>query len=137
MKNVHFYGITKIDSEGNKEVFRAKDKSVIAFGYVERGKRYDFLYVEAGNKEEHGFYQRLINGPKYKLYGRPSTVQGGNPTYVLFNLSSEFTKFEPCVLCPWKKLLREFLKDDAKALELVENAPRYNIPQFVVDINKA
>lgn len=131
-----FNGITIIDEQGQEQSVRAKDKKIIAFGFVEKYRTYHYLYVDAGDKLENGFYQLMINGPRYRLYGRPTTVYGGNPTYVLFTPTGEHTTFEPCVLCPWKKQLRELLKDDSKALELVENAPRVNIPKFVMDINK-
>lgn len=131
-----FRGITVINEQGEAESLPARDKKIIAFGFVENLRRYDFLFIDVGDKLESGFYQLNVNGPKYKLYYKPTTVYGGNPTYVLFNPAHEFAKFEPCVLCPWKKQLRVLLKDDPKALAAVENAPRVNIPQFVMDINK-
>lgn len=134
--NVPFSGVTIVNEKGEEQAFRAKEQAIIAFGFVERFSRYDYMFVNTGDKTETGFYQRLVNGAKYKLYSRPTTVYGGNPTYVLFNPSGAFTLFEPCVVCPWKKRLREFLKDDPKALELVEDAPRVNIPKFVIDLNK-
>ena len=131
-----FYGITIINEQGEQQAFHKQDKKIIAFGFVENSRLYDYLFIDVGNKLENGFYQRLVNGGRYKLYGRPPTVAGGNPIYVLFNPSGEFTKFDPCVFCPWKKQLRELLKDDPKALELVDSASRFNIPKFVMDINK-
>ena len=134
--NNPFRGITVINEQGAAETFPSKDKKIIAFGFVENLRRYDFLFIDVGDKLESGFYQLNVKGPKYKLYYKPTTVYGGNPTYVLFNPTGEFAKFEPCVLCPWKKQLRVLLKDDPKALAAVENAPRVNMPQFVLDINK-
>lgn len=131
-----FSGAVMINAQGEEQSFGAKDKKVIAFGFTERYARYHYLYVDAGNKTESGYYQLLVNGPRYKLYSRPTTVYGGNPTYVLFNPAGQFTLFEPCLVCPWRKQLREFLKDDAKALALVETAPRVNIPKFATEINK-
>lgn len=131
-----FNGITIVNEQGEDEVLPSKTKKIIAFGFVENLKSFHYLFVEVGDKFETGFYQRIVDGRKYKLYGRPTTVYGGNPTYVLFNQVGDFTKFEPCVLCPWKKQLRELLKDDAQALEKVESAPRVDIPKFVIDINK-
>jgi hypothetical protein len=133
---VPFRGATMINEQGEEQSFGAREKKVIAFGFVERFFRYDYLYVETGDQLESGYFQRIVNGARYKLYSRPTTVQGGNPTYVLFNPAGQFVKFDPCILCPWRKQLREFLKDDPKALELVENAPRVNIPKFVVALNK-
>ena len=130
-----FYGITIINEAGQEQSFRAKDKKIIAFGFVEYLRRYHYLFVEAGDKYEHGFYQRVVDG-KYKLYGRPATVQGDLPTYVLFNSTGQFTKFQACLICPWKKQLRELLKDDTKAVEAVESAKPSNVPQFVMDLNK-
>ncbi len=134
--NRPFYGITIINDLGEEESLPSKEKKIIAFGFVENLKAYHFLFVDLKDKLESGFYQRIVNGLKYQLYLRPKIVADGLPTYVLFNQNREFTKFEPCVLCPWKKQLRELLKDDAKALEHVEKASRVNIPQFVLDINK-
>ncbi len=134
--NNPFFGITVINEQGEAETLPSRDKKIIAFGFVENLRRYDYLFVDVGDKLESGFYQLIVNGPKYKLYAKPTTLYGGNPTYVLFNPSREFAKFEPCVVCPWKKQLRVLLKDDTKALAAVENAPRVNIPQFVMDINK-
>lgn len=131
-----YYGITIINEQGEEQTFKGKDKKIIAFGFEENLRRYDYLFVDVGDKSENGFYQRLVNGSKYKLYSQPPTIYGGNPTYVLYNQKGEFVKFEPCLVCPWRKQLREFLKDDAKAVELVEDAPRVNIPKFVLDINK-
>jgi hypothetical protein len=131
-----FHGITVINEQGESQALPSRDKKIIAFGFVENLRRYDFMFIEVGDKLESGFYQLNVNGPKYKLYHKPTTVYGGNPTYVLFTPSGDFAKFEPCVLCPWKKQLRALLKDDPKALAAVENAPRVNMPQFVIDINK-
>lgn len=134
--NNPFQGITIINEQGKDEALPSKDKKIIAFGFVEHLKSYHYLFVDVGDKFENGFYQLVVNGLNYKLYSRPTTVYGGNPTFVLFNQNAAFTKFEPCVVCPWKKQLRELLKNDAKALELVESASRVNIPKFVLDINK-
>ena len=131
-----FKGITIINEQGADEFLPSKDRKIIAFGFVENLKPYHYLFVDVGDKLENGFYQLIVNGAKYKLYGRPTTIYGGNPTYVLFNQGGDFTKFEPCVVCPWKKQLRELLKDDPKALENIETASRVNIPKFVIDINK-
>ena len=131
-----FHGITVINEQGEAESLPSRDKKIIAFGFVENLKRFDYLFVDVGDKLENGFYQLVVNGPRYKLYGRPSTLYGGNPLYVLFNPTGEFAKFEPCVVCPWKKQLRVLLKDDPNAIAAVENAPRVNIPRFVMDINK-
>jgi hypothetical protein len=57
--------------------------------------------------------------------------------YVLFNAAGEWVKFETCVLCPWKKGMREVFKDDAKALEALANASYpINVPKFVAEVNK-
>ena len=133
--NVPFNGVTIINEQGEEQSYTRKDKKIIAFSFVENRVLYDYKFVDVADKSESGFYQRIVNGARYKLYMRPATVYGGNPTYVLFNPSGEFTYFEPCVVCPWKKQLRELLKDDPKALALVDNAPRVNIPKFVQDIN--
>ena len=134
--NNPYYFITIINEQGEEQIIKAKDKKVLAFGFVEKLRKFDYLFVDADNKSDIGFYQQIFNGSKYKLYGRPAEVYGGNPTYVLFNVAGKFVKFEPCILCPWKRQLRELLKDDPKALELVEDAPRVNIPKFVMDIDK-
>lgn len=134
--NNPFYGITIINEKGEDESLPSKDKKIVAFGFVENLRSFHYMFVDVGDKLENGFYQLIVNGLKYKLLSRPATVYGGNPTYVLFNQNHDFTKFEPCVLCPWKKQLRKLLKDDPKALEQVESASRVNIPKFVIDINK-
>lgn len=134
--NTPFHGITIINEEGEAEYLPSREKKILAFGFVENLRRFDYLFIDVGDKLESGFYQLNVNGPKYKLYYKPTTVYGGNPTYVLFNPAREFAKFEPCILCPWKKQLHALLKDDPKALAAVENAPRVNIPQFVIDINR-
>jgi hypothetical protein len=131
-----FNGITIINEQGENESLPSKEKKIIAFGFVEKLRSYHYFFVDVGNKLESGFYQLIVNGPRYKLYSRPTTVYGGNPTYVLFNQNKEFTKFEACVLCPWKKQLRELLQDDPKAIEQIENASRVDIPKFVIQINK-
>lgn len=134
--NNPFYGITIINDQGEEASFNSKDKKIIAFGFTEKSSSYHYLFVDVGDKLESGFYQLIVNGPQYKLYGRPTTIYGGNPTYVLFNQNHVFIKFEPCVVCPWKKQLRELLKDDLKALEHIDNASRIDIPKFVTEINK-
>lgn len=131
-----FYGITIVDEQGKEQFLRALDKKITAFGFVKNFTVYHFLFVKVGDRLENGFYQLIVNGPRYKLYSRPKIVADGIPAYLLFNPSGEFKTFEPCILCPWKKQLRELLRDDANALEQVENAPRVNIPKFVMDINK-
>jgi hypothetical protein len=79
----------------------------------------------------------MVDGEKYKLYGRATTVQGGLPTWILFNPAGQFVKFETAFLSPWKKQLRELLKDDPKALEAVEEvSAKSNIPIFVAGLNK-
>lgn len=130
-----FYGITVINESGDEERLPSKDKKLLAFGFTEGFSTFHYHFFDVGSKTENGFYQLLVKG-RYKLYGRPTTVYGGNPTYVLVTPSEAFTQFEPCVLCPWKKQLRDLLKDDAEALTLVENAPRVDIPKFVSEINK-
>jgi hypothetical protein len=70
------------------------------------------------------------------LYGRPPQVQGDLPTYVLFNPSGEFAKLEQCFICPWKKQLRELLKDDPKALAAIERMPPLTMTMFTYLINK-
>ncbi len=117
-------------------LYLSRNKKIIAFGFIENARSYHYLFVDVGDKLESGFYQLIVNGLKYKLYSRPTTVYGGNPTYVLFNQNHDFTKFESCVVCPWKKQLRELLKDDPTALEHIENATRVDIPKFVLEINK-
>lgn len=134
--NNPFYGITIINEQGEDEAFNSRDRKIIAFGFTEKLNSFHYLFVDVGDKLESGYYQLIVNGPHYKLYGRPTTLYGGNPTYVLFNQNRDFTKFEPCVVCPWKKQLRELLKDDPKALEHIENASRVDIPRFVTEINK-
>ncbi len=134
--NTPFYGITVINEQGEDERLPSKTRKIIAFGFIEKMKSYHYIYVDVKDKLENGFYQRIVSGLKYQLYIRPKTVADGLPTYVLFNQNQEFTKFEPCVLCPWRKQLRELLKDDAKALEHVDKASRVNFSQFVLDINK-
>jgi len=134
--NNPFHGIIIINEGGKEESLPSKEKKIIAFGFVEKSRSYHYLFVDVVDKFESGFYQLIVNGFKYKLYSRPTTVYGGNPTYVLFNQNEVFAKFEPCVVCPWKKQLRELLKDDLKALEHIENALRVDIPKFVLEINK-
>lgn len=129
--------------QGEEQVYHGKDKKVLGYGFVEKGRKYDFIYVDVKPKVESGFYQRIVDGAKYKLYVHvisTSTYPGiasGSPQYVLFNTSGEYKKFETCIACPWKKHLRELLKDDAKALEVLETTSRLDIPKFVVEINKA
>lgn len=131
-----FYGITVIDEGGKDTFLPSKEKKILGYGFSDGLRTYHYRFVDVGDKLENGFYQLLDNGPKYRLYGRPTTVYGGNPTYVLFN-GEAFTKFEPCVVCPWKKGLRELLKDDPEALEAVEKASRVDIPSFVRGLNKS
>jgi hypothetical protein len=94
-------------------------------------------------RSESGFYQQLVNGPKYRLYTHvltSSTYPGvtmEHPQYVAFNAAGDVVKFETCLACPWKKQLRNLLKDDTKALELLESGvDRKKIAEFVVEINK-
>ena len=135
--NNPFGGITIINEEGEELSFRAKDKKIIAFGFIENFKRYHYKFIEAGEKNDQGFYQLLVNGPKYKLYSRVGLVQGEGITYVLFNPSGEFVKFQPSLLNPWKKQLRDLLKDDPHALKAVEEAKlSTNMSLFVMDLNK-
>lgn len=134
--NNPFFGITIINEQGEDESLNSRNKKIIAFGFTEKLRNFHYKFVDVGDKLETGFYQLIVDGLHYKLYGRPTTVYGGNPTYVLFNQNNDFTKFEPCVVCPWKKQLRELLKNDPKALEHVENASRVDIPKFVIEINK-
>lgn len=140
-RSISFKRIEVTTAEGEKQVYRADDKKILGFGVVERGIRYDFIYVELKPRSESGFYQRIVDGGKYKLYVHTVVSQGypgvstAQPQYVLFNPAGEFRKFETCVLCSWKKQLRELLKDDEKALALLETASRLEIPKFVLAIN--
>jgi hypothetical protein len=60
-----------------------------------------------------------------------------SPVYVLVTPAGDYVRFDPCVMCPWKKQLRTLLKDDANALELLEtSAKAKDIPGFVLEINK-
>ena len=141
LNSVSFYRITITTEEGKEQSFRAQDKKILGYGFTEKGKRYDYIYVDLKPKSESGFYQRIINGDKYKLYVHmtsTSTYPGistAMPQYVLFNPAGQFEKFETCVLCPWKKQLRELLKEDAKALEALETTSRLEIESFVLKIN--
>ena len=142
IRSTSFNRIVIITEQGEEQVFRAHDKKILGYGFVERGRRYDFLFVDVKPKAESGFYQRIVDGDKYKLYAHVLSSQGypgistAQPQYVLFNTAGAFEKFETCVLCPWKKQLRQLLKDDANALEILENTSRLEIPNFVVAINK-
>jgi hypothetical protein len=125
-----FYLIKVRTETGEEQTFRAKDKKILGYGFKDMGVQYHFWYIEMKKKSESGFYQQLINGPKYKLYT-------ALPYYVLFAPTGDFVQFEACILCPWKKQLRELLKDDTKALELLENgADRNKIIDFVSAINR-
>ena len=138
-----FYEIRVVMENGEEQAFRAKDKTILGYGFRDFGVAYDFWYIEMKQKSESGFYRQLINGPKYRLYSHmlsSSTYAGvstSHPQYVLFNATGNFVKFENCMVCPWKKQLREVLKEDTKALELLESvAERNKIPEFVATINK-
>ena len=131
-----FLGVRIINQQGEKEYIGAKDQKIIAFGFIDKGKRYEFQYLDPGKKHEDGFYQRLVKGTKYKLYGRPPQVQGDLPTYVLFNSLGEFEKFQQCFICPWKMQLRDLLKDDQKAIETIEKMPPLTMTIFTNLINK-
>jgi hypothetical protein len=132
-----FYRVTIVSETGEEETLPSQTKKIIAFGFVEKLRSFHYLFVDVGDKLESGFYQLVVDGLKYQLYGRPATLYGGNPTYVLFNPKRDFKKFEPCVLCPWKKQLRELFKDDPAALQHLENASRVDIPSLVIDLNKS
>jgi hypothetical protein len=138
-----FYEIRVVMEGGEEQAFRAKDKKILGYGFRDLGIAYDFWYIEMKQKSESGFYQQLINGPKYRLYSHmlsSSTYPGismNHAQYVLFNAAGEWVKFETCVLCPWKKGMREVFKDDAKALEALANASYpINVPKFVAEVNK-
>ena len=131
-----FQRITIINEHGQDETLPSKGKKIIAFGFIENMRRYDYLFLDTGDRLETGFFQLLVDGSRYKLYVHPTTIYGGNSTYVLFTPTGEFAKFEPCVVCPWKKQLRELLRADAAALAEVDNASRINVPKFVLEINK-
>lgn len=137
-----FTRIAIVTEGGEEQVYRARDKEVLGYGFVEKGRRYDFLFVDVKPKSESGFYQRIVDGDKYQLYVHLVSSQGypgvstAQPQYVLFNAAGAFEKFETCVLCPWKKQLRELLREDPKALEHLENTSRLEIPSFVRIINK-
>lgn len=123
-------------------VFKGPDKKILGYGFVERGKRYDFLYIELKPKSESGFYQRVVDGDRYKLYVHETSVQTypgvstAMPQYVLFNPAGAFQKFETCLACPWRKQLRELLKDDSNALQHLEKTSRLEITNFVLVINR-
>jgi|GEM_PF-1941225 len=138
-----FYEIRGVMESGEEQAFRAKDKKILGYGFRDFGITYDFWYIEMKQKSESGFYRQVINGPRYRLYSHmlsSSTYPGvstSHPQYVLFNSAGDFVKFESCILCPWKKQMREVLKDDAKALELLESsADRNKIPEFITAINQ-
>ncbi|GEO10710.1 hypothetical protein [Segetibacter aerophilus] len=137
-----FNKLTVINDQGEEQVYHASDKKLVAFGLTQNGRKYDYLYMDVKPKTDNGFYLRIVKGGKYQLYSHQVASSSGmfsslSPIYVLYNPSGEFVKFEPCVLCPWKKHLRELLKDDQKALDEINNIPfPPNIPKFVVEINK-
>ena len=138
-----FNKLTVVNEQGEEQVYKAADKKVLAYGFVDGGRRFDYLYVDVKSKTESGFYQRIINGQHYKLYrhfvsaGGYGGISSASPIYVLFNPAGEYVRFDPCVVCPWKKQLRELMKDDPKALDVLENkAKRLDIPGFVFELNK-
>ncbi len=137
-----FSKLTVVNEQGEEKVYVAADREVLAYGFTEFGKRYEYLYIDARQKVDRRFYQRIVDGPKYKLYVHTivtSTYPGigmGMPQYVLFTSAGESVKFENCILCPWKKQMRLLAKDDAKALELIEGASRLKIPELVAEMNK-
>jgi hypothetical protein len=137
-----FNKLTIVTRQGEEQVYHARDKKVLAYSVLEKGRIYTYRFVETKVKSETGFYQRVVNGGKYKLYlhlvgtyGSPG-INVAQPNYVLFSPSGEYEKFDPCILCPWKKQLRQLLRDDQKALEILENASRLDIPKFVLEIDK-
>lgn len=137
IKSVDFHGVTVINEKGEKEVYRIKDEKIVAYGYVEKGRQRDYYFHKIGVNYFNGFYQRLINRPRYKLYGRAPEVSGGNPTYILFKQSGESLNFDACVaFCPWKKKLREFLKDEPKADEAIDKANPYTLPLYLAGLNR-
>lgn len=132
-----FNGVTVIHEQGNKEVYRSKDEKIIAYGYFEKGKWVNYSFLNVGSNSDKGFYQRLVNGPKYRLFGRAPEVQGGNFTYLLFKPSGELLKFDACSgFCPWRKKLREFLSDDSKAEEAIDKATPYTLPLYIGHLNR-
>lgn len=136
VKSGDFSGVTVINEQGEKEVYRIKDEKIIAFGYFKEGRRYDYFFLNLGSNNDKGFYQRTVNGPKYVFYGRPPQVQGGSFTYVLYKQSGEYLKFDACsAFCPWKKKLREFLSDDENAGKAIDMASPSSLSLYVAHLN--
>jgi hypothetical protein len=137
-----FNKLTVVKPGGEEQVFHARDKELVAFGVIRDGRWYHYLFVDARPSADRGFYQRLVGGPKYNLYGRMigSAAPGINvssPLYVLFNPAGAFVKFETCALCPWRKLLRGLFAADAAALQALEQMPLPpDIPKLVQEINR-
>jgi hypothetical protein len=136
-----FNKLTVVMDDGTEEVYHARDKKLLAYGYIVKGRQYHYLYVDVKPKIESGFYLRMVNG-KYRLYshlvGSIGYAGFGSASYqyVLFNPAGEFVKFEVTPLRPWKKQLRELLKDDSNALEKIGDIKNSaGIPKFVLDIN--
>jgi hypothetical protein len=136
-----FDKLTIVTEDGSEKIYHARDKELLAYGFIEKGRQYHYLYVDVKPKIESGFYQRIVNG-KYRLYSHLvgsygyGTFGSSSYQYVLFNPAGEFVKFEVTPLRPWKKQLRELLKDDENALQKIGDIKNpAGIPKFVLEIN--
>jgi hypothetical protein len=130
--------VSILTEQGERLVYHAKDKKIVAFGFTLKGVDYVYLYIEVKPNPMSGFYQAVVIGPKYTLYGHILvTAYTSFPYYVLYNSAGKLLNFSTCTLCPWKQRLRQALKDDTASLHLLDDVRRVSdIPNFVLTINE-
>lgn len=137
-----FNRLTIVNDKGEEQLYKAHEKKILAYGFVDGGRRFNYQYFEVEPKVESGFYQRINNSPRYKLFRHMVSTSGGvvgsvSPVYVLLTPAGNYVRFDPCIACPWKRKLRKLLQDDPKALDILENqAKAKDIPAFVLELNK-
>lgn len=142
-KKVTGYGGLVIKTpEGEEQVFNAKDKQVLAYGFQYNGVQFHYRFVEVGRNYESGFFRLIDDGKKYKLYVNYLTDYNNGvavtlPHYAIFKPNGEYKDLTTHVLGNWKKNLRAILSDNPEALQELETINRKEIEQFVKKLNLA
>lgn len=126
--------------EGEEQVYKAKDKQVLSYGFQYNRKQFHYRFAEVGKNYESGFFRLIDDGKKYKLYVNYLSDSNNGvvvtlPHYAIFKPNGEYKDLTTHALGNWKKNLRIILSDNPEALKELETINRKEIEQFIKKLN--